>query len=119
MKNYKRSFDADMRSILRNLIDGSFHIPSPDSPLSECLFECIELSYVRGIEFFRDANGGLHFTAIKPTVTRKGREFLDERSPNFRANLAIGISIAALLIPLLAYLRDICDTIQWLFSLMN
>lgn len=118
--NHKNSYEKEIKKLLLQMVSISpCKIPDNLSDYqAECLCECVRLDYVTGINYERTADGCPHFQEHKPFVTLKGREYIYRKNSNFRANLAIAISVFALLVPLLAYIKDIVKNIEWLLSLL-
>lgn len=90
------AFEKAMRSILKTFLLGKDLPKNPSEDEMEALGECVDREYVTGIVTARTANGKLHAQGHERIyVTYAGLQFISNRYPNLRANIAIVISIAS------------------------
>lgn len=114
-----KDFDKNMRRLLITIRDSG--VPSELSQDDmHCLETCVARGYVTGIRTQRMASG--HIVADMTQIVRiekPGHAFIDNKHPNLRVNVAIIISVVALLISLLTGLTDMVDGVKWLLQLIR
>lgn len=117
MINSKRKFEKNMRNLLKRINNGTFDKSVLTDTDLECLYECSQRGYIRGIHLDRNAMGYLigdvdhNIRLLYP-----GYAFMANRFPNWRSNLAIAISIIALAVSVLCEFTPIPEIIKKIFS---
>ena len=88
----------NMRRIMKSITAGTYNPNHGSDDDLECLNECLQRGYVNGFDLDRNQYGNLIGQIIHPRITYQGYKFLDERFPNLRSNIAIVISVLALVL---------------------
>ena len=96
----KQKFEKNMRRLLRQIAKGEELNDINDYDL-ECISECVDRGYLVGINIDRNARGYIIADFKRLTVKYHGYEFLDNRFPNLRSNIALVLSAIALLVSVL------------------
>lgn len=122
----ERAFTKAMRKTIRCVANGQspFHSPATDDD-SEVIAECINHGYLlsnspleNGI-VLRTADGKAHPDVNTTVVPLKGLAFLKPDRTRAYAKVSLGLSIAALLVSILANLPEILGSVQMLASLLR
>ena len=98
MYRSQKSFERAMRRTIKIVLRGEPIDDSSGRDTLEALKECVDRKYIIGYQVDRAVTGNLNFGLYHkmPYVTYAGLQFLTNRFPNMRANIAIIISIAAI-----------------------
>lgn len=117
MTNNKSKFEKNMRRLLKQIDGGTLEVSDITKEDMECLYECQQRGYIRGLHLERNARGNL-IGSVDGNVRLLylGYRFLDNRFPNLRSNLAIAISIVAIIVSILCEFTPIPDIVKEMFS---
>lgn len=116
----EKEFTNEMRKMIRKVSSGEnpFHTP-PTRDDIEVLAECINRGYLLSLDNRnndRTLDGKPHLNLITDVVPLKGLSFLNPDRTRLRANIAIGLSAAALLVSILSNLTKIVGSIHFLIG---
>lgn len=112
-----KDWKKEMRRIIKIINQGDENLDITNNFTAECLATCIDKEYIIGYSYDRNALGNPMFDHINPKVTQEGMLFIENKSPNRSANIAIIISVFALLISLLSNLEKIIASVIMLLKL--
>lgn len=112
----KQKFEKTMRSLMKEIDDKTFDLQSKSDYELECLYECLQRGYIRGIHLDRCITGQLIGRPDENVrVLYPGYVFMDTKFPNLRSNIAIAVSVSAFLISILCEFTPIPEMIKQLF----
>lgn len=114
--NNRRKFEKNMRRMLRKIQRGTLDTTCLSLEESECLYECQQRGFIRGLHLARNVDGYLIGNLDRNlSILYPGYIFLSERFPNLRSNIAIMLSILALIVSIVCEFTPLPGIVKQMF----